>query len=55
VLAHEQAAKILEHRRQDFAAALGWTERALARVPEDGAAARALRHRAERLRRRISH
>jgi uncharacterized protein YprB with RNaseH-like and TPR domain len=55
-------AKILEHRRRDFATALGVTERALERVEREGRLLRrpppadtvaALEHRARRLRRRL--
>jgi uncharacterized protein YprB with RNaseH-like and TPR domain len=54
VESHEQAAKILEHRHGDFEAALRWTREALARVPAGAPVAATLRHRAERLERRLA-
>jgi len=52
--AFEQVAKILEHRRRDFAGALEWVEEALLHVVRGSGAERDLRHREERLHRRLA-
>ncbi len=54
VNAHEHVAKLLEHRRRDLKGALRWTEAAMTLVTPDSPAGRALRHRAERLHRRLA-
>jgi uncharacterized protein YprB with RNaseH-like and TPR domain len=50
--AHEQVAKLYEHRARDFDAALRWTEDALRKAPPGSRLEAALRHREQRLRRR---
>lgn len=52
--AHEQVAKIYEHRRRDLGEALRWTERALGLVESGSRAEGAFRHRKARLERRIA-
>lgn len=52
--AHEQVAKLLEHRRRDYAGARRYARAALAQVPPGSSAARALEHRLERLDRRMA-
>ncbi len=53
--AFEQAAKLNEHRRRDYAEALRWTAEALARVPKGTRMEEAFLHREARLRRRMRH
>ncbi len=52
--AYEHVAKIYEHRLGDFDEALRWTTEALTKVDAGSRAEDALRHRADRLRRRIA-